>query len=334
MKPIISLGEALIDFVPHSVGVELPEVENFSRKPGGAPANVAAAAAKLGADVYFIGKIGKDAFGKVIQKTLSISGVKIDFLTQTDMSNTPLAFVSLKTDGERDFAFYRNRSADLLLEKDDIPLHLLSEASVFHFGSLSLTDDPSRTATLFAAQEAQARGCVISYDPNLRPPLWPSLVEAKERILHAMKLADLVKINEEELVFLTDSTDVNPITAPNLKARAKQLYKRYGLLCLLVTLGAKGCLYITKDCTNVVRGIDVKALDTTGAGDAFVGGLLFKIASKLQSRDDFQRLLSQTDEWESALHFANCVAALSTTRYGAIDSYPSLLQMKQFDSNA
>lgn len=330
MKPIISLGEALIDFVPHTIGVRLPDVESFSRKPGGAPANVAAATAKLGANVYFIGKVGKDAFGEAIQKALSETGVKTDFLSQTDISNTTLAFVSLKANGERDFAFYRDRSADLLLEKDDIPLHLLSEATIFHFGSLSLTDEPSRTTTLFAAQEAKARGCVISYDPNLRPPLWTSLAEAKERILQAMSLADLVKLNEEELIFLTDSTDVNPVTTPDLDARAKQLFKEYRFSCLLVTLGAKGCFYITEKRTNYVRGMDVEALDTTGAGDAFVGGMLFQIAPKLQSRNSLHQLLLQTDEWERSLRFANSVAALSTTRYGAIDSYPSLSQVEQF----
>ncbi|WP_182298655.1 carbohydrate kinase family protein [Cohnella cholangitidis] len=313
MKPIASFGEALIDLL--SI-----DSKNYIVNPGGAPANVAAAAALLGVPSYFIGKIGKDAFGASIRSKLTEVGVRTDYLLESPDKSTTLAIVTLTEKGQRDFAFYRKDTADLSLTVEEIPLELLEEAGVFHFGSLTLTAEPARTTTLLAAREARRRGCLVSYDPNLRLNLWNSEEQARSAILEAMELADLVKINEDELCFLTEA-EFNGIHSHSLETRAQFLSARFGLKALLVTLGADGCFSVTVRGIEKFQGIPVQAVDTTGAGDAFVGALLSGIARELTSPDEWPEWLALPGNWTRAVKTAIRYSALSTEAYGAIDSY-------------
>ncbi|QJD86194.1 carbohydrate kinase family protein [Cohnella herbarum] len=315
MKPIAAFGEVLIDLL--SV-----DSKHYIANPGGAPANVAAAAALLGVPSFFIGKVGRDAFGASIRRKLTEVGVNTDYLLEASDKRTTLAIVTLAEEGQRDFAFYRKDTADLCMASEEIPLELLDEAGIFHFGSLTLTAEPARTTTLLAAREAGRRGCLVSYDPNLRLNLWDSEQQAKSAILEAMELADLVKINEEELCFLTD-TDFNGAPSLTHETRAQYLSSRCGLKALVVTLGAEGCFSVTARGVEKFQGMTVQAVDTTGAGDAFVGALLSRIARELPSPHEWTDWLEAPGNWTLAVKAAVRYSASSTESYGAIDSYVS-----------
>jgi fructokinase len=323
MKPIVSFGEALIDMLGKTP-------TEFVANPGGAPANVAAAAAKLGAEAFFVGKVGRDAFGDAIRAKLNEAGVRTDFLLATDAGNTALAFVTLNSDGERRFSFYRERTADLLIAADDIPLALLKQAFCFHFGSLTLTAEPARSATLHAVRKARECGCLISYDPNLRLNLWPNAELARERIMELLPLADIIKINEEELRFLSSGALPSEPEKSDPETLAAALFERYPAQCWLVTLGAAGCLTVTGQGVARFPGRNVRAIDTTGAGDAFVGAFLARAAARAGSREAFGELVRNEAEWRRMIEFAVAASALSTTAHGAIDSYPDAEQVNRF----
>ena len=229
MFDIVALGESLIDFTPsgeNSQGMAL-----FARNPGGAPANVLAMAAKLGGKTAFIGKVGDDAFGAFLKKTMEDAGVDVRGLRMTREYPTTLAFVQLTPEGDRSFTFYRKPGADVMLAPAEVDRALLRDCRIFHFGSVSLTDEPCRTATLEAAREAKAAGAMISYDPNYRPFLWDSAERAREALLAALPLADIVKVSEEEMELLTGEVQ--------LAAGADALASR-GAALVLVTLGPRG----------------------------------------------------------------------------------------------
>ena len=232
MFDIVALGESLIDFTPsgeNSQGMAL-----FARNPGGAPANVLAMAAKLGGKTAFIGKVGDDAFGAFLKKTMEDAGVDVRGLRMTREYPTTLAFVQLTPEGDRSFTFYRKPGADVMLAPAEVDRALLRDCRIFHFGSVSLTDEPCRTATLEAAREAKAAGAMISYDPNYRPFLWDSAERAREALLAALPLADIVKVSEEEMELLTGEVQ--------LAAGADALASR-GAALVLVTLGPRGAYY-------------------------------------------------------------------------------------------
>src|SRR4051794_18734680 len=203
MAAVICLGEALIDFVADVHGVSLEDCPGFRKAAGGAPANVAVGVARLGQTSAFAGKVGDDPFGRFLERTLAENGVDTTPMRFDPEARTGLAFVSLLENGERDFVFYRHPSADMRLRPDELPVELFSGARVFHFGSISLISEPSRAATLAAARAARNCGCIVSYDPNLRLPLWPSAEAARAAMLDAVPLADVVKISDEEAAFLT-----------------------------------------------------------------------------------------------------------------------------------
>lgn len=316
MKPIVAFGEVLIDLLSF-------DSKHYVANPGGAPANVAAAAALLGVPSFFIGKIGRDAFGASIRGKLAEVGVNTDYLLEASDKRTTLAIVTLAEEGHRDFAFYRKDTADLSLTAEEIPLALLDKAGIFHFGSLTLAAEPARTATLLAAREARRRGCLVSYDPNLRLNLWDSEQQAKNAILGAMELADLVKINEEELCFLTNAEFDGDARSLSHEIRAQFLSSSHGLKALIVTLGADGCFSVTARGIERFQGIPAQAVDTTGAGDAFVGALLSVIARELPSPDEWPDWLERTGNWTRAVNTAVRYSARSTEAYGAIDSYGS-----------
>jgi fructokinase len=307
MVDVITFGEALIDFVSMESGVSLIDATAFKKAAGGAPANVAVGLARLGVASGFIGKVGDDDFGHFLAKTLTDSGVDISCLHFSQEARTALAFVSLKEDGERDFMFYRHPSADMLLRPDEIDKAYIQAAQVFHFGSISLIGEPSRSATLEALDAARGRGLIVSYDPNLRLPLWASPAEARRGIQLGWNFADIIKISEEELDFLADTQDV--------ERGANQLFHPQ-LKLLVVSRGREGCYYTTGQESGYVSGYRVRAVDTTGAGDGFVAGLLAGLLEIGFQVHSSERLLE-------VLRLANAAGALTTTKRGAITALPT-----------
>lgn len=226
MFDITALGELLIDFTP--AGVSPAGNKLFEMNPGGAPANMLAAASRLGASTAFLGMVGKDQFGQFLEKTLKDNRIDTQGLKFTQSINTTLAFVHLDEQGDRSFSFYRIPGADMMLSEEDLEVEVLKLSGIFHFGSISMTGEPSRSATLKALEISKNSGAIISYDPNLRPLLWKSLAEAKERILNGLNFADILKISGEELEFITGEKDI--------VRRTKELNK-YGVKLIIVTLG-------------------------------------------------------------------------------------------------
>jgi len=306
---IVAIGECLIDFVPYS-HQEQGKL-NFSGCPGGAPANVLACTSKLGLNTAFIGKVGNDIFGQLLNTTLKNSGIDTKSLIISHKYPTTLAFVALDQEGDRSFSFYRNQTADCMITPSEINISLLSNTKIFHFGSVSMTTEPSREATLYAVTTAKEYGALISYDVNLRELLWGNLDEAKEVISNVIQYCDIVKVSEEELVFLTGVEDID-------KALMQLFMQNNGLKILVVTMGQKGCK--ATDGRNIVtaNGYKVKTIDTVGAGDTFWGAFLYKILSSHFDHDN-------PDEKSlfEALVFSNAAGALSTTKNGAIPSMPT-----------
>ncbi|KAG6506745.1 fructokinase-1-like [Zingiber officinale] len=311
---VVSFGEMLIDFVPTVAGVSLAEAPGFLKAPGGAPANVAIAVARLGGHCAFVGKLGDDEFGRMLVAILRENGVDYSGVTLDSGARTALAFVTLRADGEREFMFYRNPSADMLLTEAELNLDLIRKAAVFHYGSISLITEPCRSAHLKAMEVAKQAGALLSYDPNLRLPLWPSAREAREKILSIWDQADIIKVSDVELEFLTGEDSVEDEVAMKLW--------RPNLTLLLVTLGEKGCKYYTKDFHGSVESFFVKQVDTTGAGDAFVGALLGKIIEDRSALQDEEKL-------KELLRFANACGAITTTKKGAIPALPNLAEVLQ-----
>jgi len=307
MPDVVCLGELLIDFVPTVTGTSLIDAPAFKKAPGGAPANVAVGLARLGVPSAFMGKVGDDPFGHFLAQTLADGGVDVRPLRFTGQARTALAFVSLRSDGEREFMFYRHPSADMLLTPDEIDEAVLRGAKALHFGSISLIGEPARSATLHAIEVARGAGCLISCDPNLRLALWPDRAAARAGLLLAIQKAQLVKISDEELRFLTDSDDPS--------AARDQLWHD-GLELMVVTLGSAGCVYFTRSGEGVVVGFGVAAVDATGAGDAFVAGLLQGVVADRGVAGDLARL-------RELCRFANAVGALTTTERGAIPALPT-----------
>ncbi|KAI3911972.1 hypothetical protein MKW98_010916 [Papaver atlanticum] len=305
---IVSFGEMLIDFVPTESGVSLAEAPGFLKAPGGAPANVAIAVSRLGGKSAFVGKLGDDEFGHMLKNILNQNGVSSEGVIFDQGARTALAFVTLKADGEREFMFYRNPSADMLLTESELNLELIRKAKIFHYGSISLITEPCRSAHLKAMEVAKDAGAILSYDPNLRLPLWPSAKDAKEQIMSIWERADVIKVSDNEFEFLTGLETVDDEVAISLM--------HPGLKLLLITLGDHGCKYYTKHFHGTVDAFKVKAVDTTGAGDAFVGALLNKIV-----QDD--SILENEASLKTVLKFANACGAITTTKKGAIPALPN-----------
>lgn len=315
---VSAVGELLIDFTP--AGHDPNEDQLFAQKPGGAPANVLAASCKLGGKTAFIGKVGNDMFGRFLRKTLD--GLKIDTsgLVTDPVVPTTLAFVQLDENGDRSFRFYRNPGADIMLQKSEIPQNIIDRSHIFHFGSVSLTSEPSRSATIAAVQAAKEHGCIISYDPNYRPPLWNNVHEAREQMLAGLKLADIVKVSEEEMLLLTGETDLQ---------RGSLKLGNSGASLVLVSLGAKGAFFRKNSLTGRIPTYDVKTIDTNGAGDAFLGAALFCL--RKCSLEEIRAL--SNPELTKLLSFANAAGALATSKNGAIPSMPTLEEIENCRKN-
>ncbi|ETT62483.1 PfkB family carbohydrate kinase [Paenibacillus sp. FSL H8-0457] len=309
MLDVIAIGELLIDFTP--VGRSVGGNEQLECNPGGAPANVAAALSRLGAKAALISKVGKDHFGSFLHNTLLSCEVDVSALSFTDEAKTTLAFVHLDDSGDRSFSFYRQPGADTLLRSEDVPLDRIGNCQVLHFGSLSMTHEPARSATRAAVVKAQEAGVLLSFDPNIRFSLWGSKEEAKQNILWGMKHADILKISEVELCFITGITEV--------EKGSLMLQQQFGIAFIVVTIGEQGCYYRVAAHEGYVPGFKVNTIDTTGAGDAFLGCLLYQI---LECNISLNKLLKQ--QIISMLTFANAGGALVTTRKGALQSMPTI----------
>lgn len=310
---VVALGELLIDFT--IVGPPTENWRNIRGSAGGAPANVLATVSRLGGTSLFIGKVGRDTFGDYLAASLSDIGIDTCGLLRDD-SLTTLAFVQLSAGGERSFTFERNPGADTQLAQSELNPVWFQQAKVFHFGSLSLTHTPSRAATWAAVQLAKDAGSVISFDPNLRPPLWTSLDEAKSSMLEGIRVADIVKVSDDELTFLTGESEVG--------RGLVRLRLENPEAVIVITMGSKGSLFQVGDTTGAVASLDVKSVDTTAAGDAFFGAFLYGL-----TRGDVRQTLSDPSRIESLLRFANIAGALTTTKPGAFSALPTLAEIKR-----
>ena len=307
---IVTIGEVLIDLT--QTGRDERGIPQFAANPGGAPANLAVAAAKLGAQTTFIGKVGEDAFGRYLTEVLQENEVDTRYMVTDADHPTTMAVVSVDASGERDFSFYRSANADVMLSKDDIPEEALKAAKIVHFGSVSLTADPARTATLDAAARAKKLGAIITYDPNYRANLWHSEEEAIAQMKAPLPLVDILKVSDEELPLLTGTADCENGTA--------QLAQN-GIRLIFVTSGANGVFYRFGEKTGHVAGVPCKVGDTNGAGDTFFGAALSKLC-----KEDLNSLTA--DKLESILAFANKAASITTSRRGAIPAMPTLTEVE------
>ncbi|MFI8705946.1 carbohydrate kinase [Bacillus sp. NPDC077411] len=311
MKSLYAIGEVLIDFIPIQKGKALKDVVEFQRVPGGAPANVAAAVAKYGGKSCMLTKLGTDAFGDFLLEQLQEVGVNTDKVTRTNEANTGLAFVSLREDGERDFSFYRNPSADLLFHENEVDESWFEKGDILHFCSVDLVESPMKYAHIKAIRSAKENGGIISFDPNVRLPLWKHAEDCRKTILEFIPLAHIVKISDEELEFITGISDP--------KEAIESLFIG-DVQVVIYTKGAQGAELYMKDRQYQSNGYRVVVQDTTGAGDAFIGGFLYKLLEKNVRQQNVEEVLHM--HWQEILTFANASGALTTTGKGAISSIP------------
>ena len=307
MLDVVALGELLIDFA--TVGTDADGYPTMAAHPGGAPANFLAALTKFGAKTALIGKVGSDTFGKLLLNTLKQAGIETKGMVVTEDVFTTLAFVTFDAHGDREFAFSRKPGADTCLSFEEIDLSLIDEAKVFHFGTLSLTDEPARTATYKAVEYAKSKGKLITYDPNLRKPLWADLKEARKQLLWGLQQADVVKISDEEVEFLFGL---------GVEEGAKHILDNFGVKLVFVTCGAEGCFFKNAKTEGHVPSLSgISVIDTTGAGDIFGGSAVWKLLQTGKAPE----ALDET-ELRDIVRFACTAAGLSTTRSGGISSVP------------
>lgn len=309
MYDVVALGELLIDFTCQSIGED--GFPTMAAHPGGAPANFLAALSRYGKKTALLGKVGDDSFGRLLMGSLEKAGIDQRGMIVSGDCFTTLAFVTLDTKGDREFSFARKPGADTQLCFDELELSLVDETKVFHFGTLSLTDEPAKSCTYSAVAYAKEREKLISFDPNLRPPLWSGLEEAREQMLWGLSAADVVKISDEEAEFLFS-------LAP--AAAAKHIVETFGVKLVYVTCGADGCHYATARHQGHVPGLSgIAVRDTTGAGDIFGGSAMSALLDTGKKPEELEKA-----ELERIVRFAGTAAGLSTTREGGISSVPEL----------
>ena len=302
---VIALGELLIDFTMNGQSEQGNNM--FEACPGGAPCNVLALLNKMGKKTAFIGKVGKDQFGALLRDTITEAGIDASNLMVDENVNTTLAFVHTFPDGDREFSFYRNPGADMMLTADEVNPEVVKDTKVFHFGTLSMTHEGVREATKKAVETAKANGCLVSFDPNLRPPLWSSLDLAKEQMEYGFGKCDILKISDNEIQFVSGKEDYDEGIA--------YLQETYNIPLILLTMGNDGSRAYYKGMRVERPGFSVKAIETTGAGDTFCGSSLNYLVDH-----DFENLTEE--QLGEMLTFANAAAALVTTKKGAIKAMP------------
>ena len=303
---VTALGELLIDLTQNGISEQGNPI--LEANPGGAPCNVLACLSKMGHKAAFIGKVGKDGFGDQLTAGLVETGISTEGLMYDKDVHTTLAVVHTFADGDRDFSFYRNPGADMMLRPEEVKDEIIENSRIFHFGSLSMTDEPVRSAHLHALEVAEKAGVLRSYDPNLRPPLWPNLEVAKENILELMGHCDILKISDNEIQWLSGKEDYDEGIA--------WLRERYDIPLIFLTLGKDGSRAYCGDVRTEQAGFKMNTIETTGAGDTFFGSVLHHILTK-----GFRPYTKE--ELDEMLRFANAAAALVTTRRGALRVMPS-----------
>lgn len=317
-KKLIAIGEALIDFIPDMPGGAIKDVNAFLPAVGGAPANVCGAFTKLGGRSEMITQLGTDGFGDKIIEVFQNAGIGSSFVKRTDKANTSLAFVALQEDGNREFSFYRNPGADMLFEAEDVKAEWFEDAYALHFCSVSLGDFPMKEAHCRAIQYALEKDGIVSFDPNLRPALWKDSAEMIETVKEFIPLADIIKISDEELECITGKTTVEEALEQLFTGRVK---------LVIYTEGSKGAKAFTKKTSARAEGVKVKAVDTTGAGDGFIGAFLwclYRDGVTVAGLEDFSG-----ETLEGYLKFANAFCGISVQKKGAIPSYPTLTELEK-----
>ena len=299
---VVALGELLIDFTENGISSQGNPL--FEANPGGAPCNVLAMLTKLGHKTAFIGKVGNDFFGKQLEQTIMEVGIDTSGLQKDDDVHTTLALVHTYPDGDRDFSFYRNPGADMMLTKDEVDADLIRNSRIFHFGTLSSTHEGVREATRYALDVAKEAGCIITFDPNLRPPLWKDLNDARKEIEYGMERCDVLKISDNEVEFLFDTTDYDK--------GAALIEEKYHIPLVLITMGKDGSrAYYRGRKVEAAPFLQEKTIETTGAGDTFCASSLNYVLE--------HGLDNLTEEnLKELLTFANAAASLITTRKGAL----------------
>ena len=302
---VIALGELLIDFTMNGQSEQGNNL--FEACPGGAPCNVLALLNKMGKKTAFVGKVGKDQFGTLLRNTISEAGIDASHLVTDEEVNTTLAFVHTFPDGDREFSFYRNPGADMMLHEDEVDEEFVKDTRIFHFGTLSMTHDGVRAATKKAVSAAKDGGCLISFDPNLREPLWSSLDLAKEQMEYGFSMCDILKISDNEIQFVSGKEDYDEGIA--------YLQEKHKIPLILLTMGKDGSCAYYKGMRVERPGFSVKTIETTGAGDTFGGTSLTYLLEH-----DFDSLTEE--QLGEMLTFANAAAAIVTTKKGAIKAMP------------
>ncbi len=316
MKRLLAIGEALIDFIPAESGRELRYVSAFQPKVGGAPANVVGAYVKLGGSGSMITQLGADPFGDKIVEELTDCGIDCSCVKRTAAANTSLAFVALKQDGDREFSFYRKPGADMLLEPEAVEEAWFKDIFALHFCSVSLGDWPMKEAHRKAIGYARASGALVSFDPNLRLALWEDPEALRRVVREFAPLADVLKVSDEELEFITGKTDIEEALPMLLTGETK---------LVVYTKGADGAECYTRAARASAAGQKVDAVDTTGAGDGFIGSFLYCLSRDGVNTANIAEL--QPEQMARYLAFANRFCGISVTKRGAIASYPTLDEM-------
>lgn len=318
MNTVCCFGEALIDF--H--GTPSGAAPTFTAHAGGAPANVSVAIARLGGRAAFVGMFGRDMFGDLLLQELAAAGVDTVHARRTDAANTALAFVSHAANGERDFSFYRPPSADLLFRDADFDASIFAAGTLFHAGSCSMTEPASAAVTLQGMAHARQAGALVSFDMNLRPPLWPRGEDPAPTIWRALALADFVKLSAEELAFLA-------ISMGHDDAVFARLWNSHAKL-VVVTDGERAARWSTPNARGECSTFPVRAIDTTGAGDAFVGGCLYQFAKAGMDAAALATFVGDSARLDAVLRFASACGALAVTRAGSFAAMPALAEVEVF----
>ncbi len=320
---IVTLGELLIDMFPAEDGVQLASVSAFRPTPGGAPANVAVAVKRLGVPSAFIGKVGDDAFGHHLASVLKNEGVTTQGLAFDKTARTTMAFIAKPDVHQAEFMFYRNPGADTLLSPDDIYADLIRSSRILHIGSLSLTHEPARSATHYAIDIARENNLLVSFDVNFRPPLWESEAAALEAIHRVIPKANLLKVNEDELRLLIGKS-VTAFDEATLAPLASELLAA-GPSAVIVTLGAAGSFFHTRDTHGVIPSFPVNTVDAVGSGDSFIAGVL----TKIHQVGAWPTTL-EADVMRTALRYGNAAGALAATKLGVIPALPTTAEVDAF----
>ncbi len=316
---LVAIGEALIDFIPSRKGCDFDEVDSFFPAVGGAPANVCAAFSILGGRSVFLTQLGNDPFGHKIIRALKKAGIDTSHIPMSDSANTALAFVSLAADGNRTFSFYRKPSADMLYSASQIDKSAFDDIFALHFCSVSLGDFPMKEAHRKAIEYAREKNALISFDPNLRFMLWDSEEKLKDAVLEFIPDSDILKLSDEELEFITGKTDI--------KDALPELFSK-GVKLVLFTCGKEGMYAFTARSSAHVESPRVEVVDTTGAGDASIGSFLWKLSDTGIDKSNIETV--SDDILKDALEFSTRFCTISVQHKGAIPSYPTLEQVKQY----